>query len=160
MPGHFKVIRHVREKHSCVNCAGIVQAPAPSRPIERGLPGPGLLAHVVAGKYCYHQPLYRQSEVYGYSGVPIDRSTLTQWVGAASSLVSPLVQAIRRHVLSAQQLHADDTPLPVLDPGRGAPRPVICGLTCAMNVPGAVRSHPRCGLSSHPTAKAHILGVI
>jgi transposase len=119
VPGYFKVIRHVREKHSCVNCAGIVQAPAPSRPIERGLPGPGLLAHVVAGKYCYHQPLYRQSEVYGYAGVPIDRSTLTQWVGAASSLVSPLVQAIRRHVLSAQQLHADDTPLPVLDPGRG-----------------------------------------
>jgi transposase len=119
VPAYFKVIRHVREKHSCVNCAGIVQAPAPSRPIERGLPGPGLLAHVVAGKYCYHQPLYRQSEVYGYAGVPIDRSTLTQWVGAASRLVSPLVQAIRRHVLSAQQLHADDTPLPVLDPGRG-----------------------------------------
>ena len=120
VPGYFKVIRHVREKHSCVSCAGIVQAPAPSRPIERGLPGPGLLAHVVAGKYCYHQPLYRQSEVYGYAGVPIDRSTLTQWVGAASSLVSALVQAIRRHVLDAQQLHADDTPLPVIDPGRGS----------------------------------------
>ena len=119
VPGYFKVIRHVREKHSCVSCAAIVQAPAPSRPIARGLPGPGLLGHVVAGKYCYHQPLYRQSEEYGYAGVPIDRSTLTQWVGAASSLVSPLVHAIRRHVLNAQQLHADDTPLPVLDPGRG-----------------------------------------
>lgn len=119
VPSYFKVIRHVREKHSCVACAGIMQAPAPSRPIERGLPGPGLLAHVTAGKYCYHQPLYRQSEVYGYAGVPIDRSTLAQWVGAASALVSPLVHAIRRHVLSAQQLHADDTPLPVLDPGRG-----------------------------------------
>ena len=119
VPAYFKVIRHVREKHSCVNCAGIVQAPAPSRPIDRGLPGPALLGHVVAGKYCHHQPLYRQSEVYGYAGVPIDRSTLTQWVGAASRLVSPLVQAIRRYVLSAQQLHADDTPLPVLDPGRG-----------------------------------------
>jgi transposase len=119
VPSYFKVIRHVREKHSCVTCAGIVQAPAPSRPIVRGLPGPGLLAHVTAGKYCYHQPLYRQSEVYGYAGVPIDRSTLMQWVGATSALVSPLVQAIRRYVLSAQQLHADDTPLPVLDPGRG-----------------------------------------
>lgn len=119
VPGYFKVIRHVREKHSCVDCAGIVQAPAPSRPIERGLPGPGLLAHVVAGKYCYHQPLYRQSEVYGYAGVPIDRSTLTHWVGTASALVNPLVQAIRRHVLGGEQLHADDTPLPVLDPGRG-----------------------------------------
>jgi len=119
-PGYFKVIGHVREKHSCVSCAGIVQAPAPSRPIERGLPGPGLLAHVVAGKYCRHQPLYRQSEEYGYAGVPIDRSTLTQWVGAASGLVSPLAQAIRRYLRNAQQLHADDTPLPVLDPGRGS----------------------------------------
>lgn len=119
VPGYFKVIRHVREKHSCVQCAGIVQAAAPSRPIERGVPGPGLLAHVIAGKYCYHQPLYRQSEVYGYAGVPIDRSTLTHWVGAARGLVSPLVQAVRRYVLGGQQLHADDTPIPVLDPGRG-----------------------------------------
>ena len=63
--------------------------------------------------------MYRQSEVYGYAGVSIDRSTLTQWVGAASLVVSPLVQAIRRYIFSAQQLHADDTPLPVLDPGRG-----------------------------------------
>jgi transposase len=59
VPGYFKVIRHVREKHSCVRCASIVQALAPSRPIERGLPGPALLAHVIAGKYCQHQPLYR-----------------------------------------------------------------------------------------------------
>lgn len=119
VPGYFKVIRHVREKHSCARCSTIVQVPAPSRPIERGLPGPALLAHVTAGKYCYHQPLYRQSEVYGYAGVSIDRSTLTQWVGAASRLVSPLVEAVRRYVLGGGQLHADDTPLPVLDPGRG-----------------------------------------
>lgn len=119
VPGYFKVIRHVREKHSCARCAQIVQAAAPSRPIERGLPGPALLAHVSAGKYCYHQPLYRQSEVYGYAGVPIDRSTLSQWIAAASHLVSPLVQAVRCHVLGGEQLHADDTPLPVLDPGRG-----------------------------------------
>jgi len=119
VPGYFKVIRHVREKHSCPRCAQIVQAAAPSRPIERGLPGPALLGHVCAGKYCYHQPLYRQSEVYGYAGVPIDRSTLSQWIGAASRLVSPLVQAVRRHVLGGEQLHADETPLPVLDPGRG-----------------------------------------
>jgi transposase len=119
VPGYFKVIRHVREKHSCARCSSIVQAPAPSRPIERGLPGPALLAHVTAGKYCYHQPLYRQSEVYGYAGVPIDRSTLTQWVGAATRLANPLVEAICRYVLGGRQLHADDTPLPVLDPGRG-----------------------------------------
>lgn len=119
VPGYFKVIRHVREKHSCTRCASVVQPAAPSRPIPRGIPGPALMAHVIAGKFCYHQPLYRQSEVYGYADVPIDRSTLGQWVGAGGRLVSPLVQAVRRYVLGGQQLHADDTPLPVLDPGRG-----------------------------------------
>jgi transposase len=119
VPGYFKVIQHIRQKHSCARCSTIVQAPAPSRPIERGLPGPGLLAHVIAGKYCYRQPLYAQSEVYGFAGVPIDRSTLTQWVGAASRLVNPLVDAVCRYVLGGGQVHADDTPLPVLDPGRG-----------------------------------------
>lgn len=119
VPGYFKVLRHVREKHSCGRCSRIVQAPAPSRPIERGLPGPALLAHITAGKYCYHQPLYRQSEVYGYAGVSIDRSTLTHWVGAATRLLRPLVEAVRRYVLGGGQVHADDTPLPVLDPGRG-----------------------------------------
>jgi transposase len=119
VPGYFKVIRHVREKHACAKCAAILQPPAPSRPIDRGLAGPGLLAHMLAGKYYYHLPLYRQSQSYDYAGMHIDRSTLAQWVGAASRLMAPLVQAVRRYVLSAQQLHADDTPLPVLDPGRG-----------------------------------------
>lgn len=119
VPGYFKVIRHVREKHSCGRCALIVQASAPSRPIERGLPGPALLAHVITGKYCQHQPLYRQSEIYGYAGVHINRSTLTHWIGAGFHLVSPLVAAVRRHILGGAQVHADDTPLPVLDPGRG-----------------------------------------
>jgi transposase len=119
VPGYFKVIRHVRDKHSCRRCSRILQAPAPSRPIERGLPGPNLLAHVIAAKYCSHQPLYRQSQVFGYDGVSIDRSTLSQWVGAGTELVSPLVQAVRRYVLGGGHVHADDTPLPVLDPGRG-----------------------------------------
>jgi transposase len=119
VPGYFKVIRHVREKHSCAQCASIVQAPAPSRPIARGIAGPALLAHVIASKFYYHLPLYRQSEIYRYAGMSIDRSTLAQWVGATSRLMRPLVAAVRGYVLNAQQLHADDTPLPVLDPGRG-----------------------------------------
>ena len=122
VPGYFKVTRHVREKHSCVRCSRIVQAGAPSRPIQRGLPGPALLAHVVAGKYCLHQALYRQSQVYGFAGVPLERSVLAQWVRAGDELVSPIVLAIRRHVLGGGHVHADDTPLPVLDPGRGRTR--------------------------------------
>jgi transposase len=122
VPGYFKVICHVREKHSCVRCARIVQAGAPSRPIQRGLPGPALLAHIVSSKYCLHQPLYRQSQVYGFAGVPLDRSVLAQWVRAGDELLNPIVQAVRRYVLGGGHLHADDTPLPVLDPGRGRTR--------------------------------------
>ena len=115
----FKVIRHVRPKLSCEACDRIVQAPAPSRPIDRGLAGPGLLAHVLASKYADHVPLYRQSEIYAREGVDLDRSTLAGWVGATSELLAPLVAAVRDHVLSATKLHADDTPVPVLAPGNG-----------------------------------------
>ena len=115
----FKVIRHVRPKRSCQVCERIVQAPAPMRPIDRGLAGPGLLAHVLVSKYADHQPLYRQSEIYAREGIDLDRSTLAGWVGAASDLLAPLVHAVRKHVLAASKLHADDTPVPVLAPGMG-----------------------------------------
>jgi len=119
VPGSFKVIRHVRPKLSCAGCERIVQAPAPSRPIERGRAGPGLLAHVLVAKYCDHQPLYRQTEMYAREGVELERSTLADWVGGTSRLLEPLVEALRRHVVSAHKLHADDTPVPVLAPGNG-----------------------------------------
>jgi len=122
VPSHFKVIRHVRPKRSCPKCQKIVQAEAPSRPIARGLAGPGLLAHVLVSKYCDHLPLYRQSQIYAREGIDLDRSTLADWVGSASSLLEPLVTAISRHVLQADKIHADDTPVPVLCPGRGTTR--------------------------------------
>ena len=115
----FKVIRHVRPKLSCAGCERIVQAPAPSRPIERGLAGPGLLAHVLVSKYCDHLPLYRQSEIYAREGVELERSTLADWVGGTSRLLEPLVEALRRYVHGGDKLHADDTPVPVLAPGNG-----------------------------------------
>jgi len=96
-----------------------VQAEAPSRPIERGIAGPGLLAHVLVSKYADHLPLYRQAEIYAREGVDLDRSTMTEWVGGCSQLLEPLVEAFRRHVMSAAKLHTDDTPVPVLAPGRG-----------------------------------------
>ncbi len=79
----FKVIRHVRPKLSCDACDRIVQTPAPSRPIDRGLAAPGLLAHGLVSKYADHLPLYRQSEIYSREGVDLDRSTLAGWVGKA-----------------------------------------------------------------------------
>ena len=119
VPGRFRVMRHVRPKYSCAACQKIVQAAAPARPIARGLAGPGLLAHVLVSKYCDHLPLNRQSEIYAREGVELARSTLADWVGESSALLRPLVEALRRHVLSAEKLHADDTPVPVLVPGRG-----------------------------------------
>jgi transposase len=119
VPSYFKVIRHVRPKLSCAHCQTIVQTPAPSRPIARGLAGPGLLAHVLVSKYCDHLPLYRQSEIYARSGVTLERSTLADWVGQCSALLAPLIDSLSQYVLSAQKLHADDTPVPVLYPGRG-----------------------------------------
>ncbi len=119
VPAQFKVIRHVRPKLSCSKCERIVQAPAPSRPIDRGLAGPGLLAHVLVSKYADHLPLYRQAEIYGREGVALERSTLADWVGASSAAMEPLVETLRRYVLDAGKLHADDTPVPVLAPGLG-----------------------------------------
>ena len=119
VPERFKVIRQVRPKLACAGCERIVQAPAPSRPIERSFAGPGLLAHVLVSKYCDHLPLYRQSEIYAREGVELDRSTLAGWVGGASRLLEPLVEALRRHVMAAEKLHGDDTPIPVLAPGNG-----------------------------------------
>jgi len=119
VPARFKVIRHVRPKLSCAACDRIVQAPAPSRPIARGVAGPGLLAHVLVSKYADHLPLYRQSEIYAREGVDLERSTLADWVGGASSLLEPLVEALRRYVFDCGKLHADDTPVPVLAPGTG-----------------------------------------
>jgi transposase len=119
VPASFRVIRHVRPKLACSCCDAIVQAPAPSRPIERGIAGPGLLAHVLVAKFADHLPLYRQAVIYARDGVDLDRALLASWVGAASALLRPLVDSIRRHVLESAKLHADDTPIPVLAPGNG-----------------------------------------
>ncbi len=119
VPASFRVTRHVRPKVSCRSCETITQAPAPSLPIRRGRAGAGLLAHVLVAKFCDHLPLYRQSEIYAREGVELERSTLADWVGQASALMRPLVEALERHVLAAERLHADDTPVPVLAPGTG-----------------------------------------
>jgi len=119
VPGRYKVVRHVRPKFSCGACQKIVQASAPSRPIARGLAGPAFLAHVLVSKYADHLPLYRQSQIYAREGLELDRSTLADWVGGASELLEPLVRSLGRYVMRATKLHGDDTPVPVLCPGRG-----------------------------------------
>lgn len=119
VPASFKVIRHVRPKFSCRRCEAITQAAMPSLPIERGRPGPGLIAHVLVSKYADHLPLYRQSGIYAREGVELERSTLAGWVGRSAALVAPLVETLRKDVMASAVLHGDDTPVPVLAPGTG-----------------------------------------
>jgi len=119
VPAHFKAIVHERPRLSCRQCEAIMQEHMPSLPIERGLPGPGLLAHVLVSKYCDHLPLHRQGAIYAREGVEIERSTMAGWVGQMGCLLHPLSELIARHVREGRTIHADDTPVPVLDPGRG-----------------------------------------
>jgi transposase len=122
IPSSFKAVVHVRPKLSCRGCETIVQAPMPTLPIERGRPGPGLVAHVLTAKFCDHLPLHRQAGMYAREGVELDRATLADWVGHAEFLLAPLAQAIGRHVCAGAVLHADDTTVPVLAPGQGRTR--------------------------------------
>ena len=115
----FTVTRHIRPKKRCAKCSCIVQAPAPSRPIERSFAGSSLLALVLTWKYGFHLPLYRQCQIFAHAGMTLSRTTLMQWVGASSQLLGPLVAALAKHVLAAKNLNADDTPIKVLAPGSG-----------------------------------------
>jgi len=119
VPAQLRVIRIRRPRYGCRTCGTIHQAPAPERPIAKGLATPGLLAHVLVSKYCDHLPLYRQSQIFARHGVELDRSTLANWVGGAVWWLEPLQARLAEHVFASQTLFADDTPIPVLDPGCG-----------------------------------------
>src|SRR3712207_5451226 len=113
-----KVIR--RPRYACRACAeAVVQAPAPERPVTGGMATEALLAHVLVAKYADFLPLYRQAQIFARQGVELDRSTLCAWVGRACWWLEPLWRLLRRHVMGSTRIFADDTRLPVLDPGRG-----------------------------------------
>jgi hypothetical protein len=122
VPARLRVLRIRRPKYGCRTCGAIHQAPAPERPITKGLASPGLLAHVLVSKYCDHLPLYRQSQIFARQGVTLNRSTLANWVGGASWWLEALRERLAAHVFASGKLFADDTPIPVLDPGRGRTR--------------------------------------
>jgi transposase len=113
-----KVIR--RPRYGCRACEGaVVQAPAPERPITGGMATEALLAHVLVAKYADFLPLYRQAAIFARQGIDLDRSTLCDWVGRACWWLEPLWRLLHRHVMASTRIFADDTPLPMLDPGRG-----------------------------------------
>jgi transposase len=119
VPAQLRVLRIRRPKYGCRACGTIHQVPAPDRLIAKGLATPGLIAQVLVSKYCDHTPLYRQAQILARHGVRIDRSTLASWVGSACWWLEPLQARLAAHVFASTKLFADDTPIPVLDPGRG-----------------------------------------
>jgi transposase len=119
VPARLRVIRTTRPKYACRVCNKVVQASAPERPIAGGLATPALLAQVLIAKYCDHMPLYRQSRIFARHGVGIERSTLAGWVGGACWWLEALHEKLCKNVFASDHLFADDTPIPVLDPGRG-----------------------------------------
>jgi transposase len=120
IPAQYRVIVTRRPKYACRGCQGaIVQAPAPARLIEGGLPTEQLVAQVVVAKYADHCPLYRQSQILARQGIDIDRATLAFWVGYAAAELKPLWRLLREELLGSPKLFVDETTAPVLDPGRG-----------------------------------------
>lgn len=120
VPAQFRILVVRRPKYACRACEDvIVQAPAPARLIEGGLPTEAAVAHVIVSKYADHLPLYRQAQIYERQGLLLDRSTLADWVGRAAFHLRPIRERILASLRSSAKLFADETTAPVLDPGRG-----------------------------------------
>lgn len=117
VPAVLKVLEHVRWKYACRCCQEHVAIAAPpNKPIEKGLPGPGLLSAIVVGKYADHLPLYRLEDVFARAGVELSRSTLCRWALQTAEILEPLYRLMIERICSSDIIHTDDTPVPVLDP--------------------------------------------
>ena len=119
IPSQLKVIRYIRPIYACRACEMVSQAPAPDLPILKGRPGPNLITHIAIAKYYDGLPLYRQSKIFEREGVEIERMVMADWMGHLAWWIAPLVEMIGAYVMSAVAIHADDTPIKVLSPGRG-----------------------------------------
>ena len=154
VPAQIRVLRVRRPKWACNACGTLRQAPAPERVIGKGLATPALLAHVLVSRYCDHAPLYRQSQMLARHGVEIARSTLAGWVGGACWWLEPLRDRIAAHVLAGERVFADDTPLPVLDPGRGRTKTGRLWTYARDDRPWAGRASPAAVYFYEPDRKA------
>jgi len=123
VPASFFVLEHARIQYACPQCQGnVVIGSLPVKPIEKGLPGPGLLAHVLTSKYADHLPLNRLEGIFQRHGVELSRSTMCDWVAAAATRLAPVVAVMKAEVLASQKIHTDDTTVPVLDRDRSSTR--------------------------------------
>ncbi len=116
VPASLVVIEEACQKYACPKGCTVVTAQKPMAPIEKGLPGPGLLAQVAVSKYGDHLPLHRQEEIFRRQGVELSRQTMCDWMRACAGLVSPLYELMKERVLASKAVQTDDTPVPVLDP--------------------------------------------
>lgn len=117
-PASLFVIDHIQPVFACPCCQeGVIVAPKPAQPIEKGLPGPGLLAQVVVSKYADHLPLYRQEDIFGRHGVELSRKTMCDWVLASAKILEPVVELMKARTLTSKVIHTDDTPVNVRGPG-------------------------------------------
>ena len=122
VPAEFIVHRHVRGKWACRCCQTLVQEPVAPQVVDKGQPTAGLVAHTLVSRFVDHVPYYRQEQINARSGVHTPRSTLASWAGAGGAALAPLYEALREFVLDARVLHADETPVAMLDPGAGKTR--------------------------------------
>jgi transposase len=119
LPARFRVLVTRRPKYACRACEEVVvQAPAPARLIEGGIPTEATVAQVLVSKYADHLPLYRQAQIYARQGIDLDRSTLADWVGRAAFHLRPVHERVLAHIRASTKIFADETTAPVLDPGR------------------------------------------
>jgi len=115
IPASLQVIEEVRPQYACTKGCGVAAAPKPAAPIEKGLPGPGLLAHVAVSKYGDHVPLNRMESIFQRHGVELSRKTMCDWMAAGAELASPVWERMKEIVLTSKAVQTDDTPVPVLD---------------------------------------------
>jgi transposase len=155
VPAQFRVLVVRRPKYACRTCEDlVVQAPAPARLIEGGLPTEATIAQVLVSKYADHLPLYRQAQIYARQGVNLDRSTLADWVGRAAFLLRPVHQRLLDRLKASSKLFADETTAPVLDPGRGRTKTGQLFAYVRTTVRGAAPIRPVWPVSTRRTGKA------
>lgn len=116
VPASLMVIEEARQKYACPKGCAVVTAEKPEAPIEKGSPGPGLLAHVAVSKYGDHLPLNRQEEIFYRQGIELSRQRMCDWMRACAELASPLYELMKEGVLASKAVQTDDTPVLVLDP--------------------------------------------
>jgi transposase len=163
IPAQMRVRVIRRPRYGCRACEGaVVQAPAPERPIDGGMATEALLAQVLIGKYSDHLPLYRQSQIFARQGITLDRSTLCGWVGRACWWLTPLHALLLDTVLASSKVFADDTTLPVLDPGRGRTKTGRLWCYAVDNRPWQGPGHPAAAYvysedrrAEHPVSHLH-----